>query len=150
VQSACNVPTIADRAWQCLVKYALEPAHEAQFHARSYGFRTGHSAHDAQKFLFCNLRSSCNGKDKRVLELNIEKCFDRINHKAIREGVIAPKFIKQGIWLCLKAGIINPQFPEQGTPQGGVCSPLLANIALNGIEDLGKSVRYADDMVCAT
>ena len=141
-----KVPTIADRAWQCLVKYALEPAHEAQFHARSYGFRTGRSAHDAQKFLFCNLRSSCNGKDKRVLELDIEKCFDRISHKAIIERVIAPQFIKQGLWLCLKAGV-NPQFPEQGTPQGGVCSPLLANIALNGIEDLGKSVRYADDMV---
>ncbi len=141
-----KVPTIADRAWQCLVKYALEPAHEAQFHARSYGFRTGRSAHDAQKFLFLNLRSSCNGKDKRVLELDLEKCFDRISHKAIIERVIAPQFIKQGLWLCLKAGT-NPQFPEQGTPQGGVCSPLLANIALNGIEDLGKSVRYADDMV---
>jgi len=81
-----------------------------------------------------------------VLELDIEKCFDRISHKAIIERVKAPQFIKQGLWLCLKAGV-NPQFPEQGTPQGGVCSPLLANIALNGIEDLGKSVRYADDMV---
>jgi RNA-directed DNA polymerase len=45
-----KVPTIADRAWQCLAKYALEPAHEANFHSRSYGFRTGRSAHDAQKF----------------------------------------------------------------------------------------------------
>ena len=55
-----KVPTIADRAWQCLAKYALEPAHEATFHARSYGFRTGRSAHDAQKLLFLNLKSSCN------------------------------------------------------------------------------------------
>ena len=76
-----------------------------------------------------------------MLELDIETCFDRISHKSIIDKVIAPQFIKQGLWLCLKAGI-NPQFPEQGTPQGGVCSPLLANIALNGIEDLGKSVRY--------
>ena len=53
-----KIPTIADRAWQCLAKYALEPAHEATFHARSYGFRTGRSAHDAQKILFNNLRSS--------------------------------------------------------------------------------------------
>ncbi len=53
-----KVPTISDRAWQCLAKYALEPAHEATFHARSYGFRTGRSAHDAQKILFLNLRIS--------------------------------------------------------------------------------------------
>ena len=69
-----KVPTIADRAWQCLVKYALEPAHEATFHARSYGFRTGRSAHDAQKFLFLNLSSKVNGIEKRVIELDIEKC----------------------------------------------------------------------------
>jgi retron-type reverse transcriptase len=52
-----KVPTIGDRAWQCLVKLALEPAHEATFHARSYGFRTGRSAHNAQKHLFDNLNS---------------------------------------------------------------------------------------------
>ncbi len=63
-----KVPTIADRAWQCLVKYALEPAHEAQFHERSYGFRPGRSTHDAQKILFLKLKSDINGKDKRVLE----------------------------------------------------------------------------------
>ena len=141
-----KVPTIADRAWQCLAKYALEPAHEATFHARSYGFRTGRSAHDAQKFLFNNLRSQSNGKDKRVIELDIEKCFDRISHTSIMNSLIAPKSLKQGIFLCLKAGT-NIGFLDQGTPQGGVVSPLLANIALNGIEDIHQSVRYADDMV---
>jgi RNA-directed DNA polymerase len=151
-----KVPTIADRAWQCLAKYALEPAHEATFHSRSYGFRTGRSAHDAQKFLFDNLRSSCNGIDKRVIELDIEKCFDRINHSAIMENLIAPAGLKLGIFRCLKAGT-NVGFPDQGTPQGGVVSPLLANIALNGIESIHQyklhgrlhepSVRYADDMV---
>ncbi len=141
-----KVPTIADRAWQCLAKYALEPAHEATFHARSYGFRTGRSAHDAQKHLFVNLRSTSNGKDKRVIELDIEKCFDRINHSTIMDKLIAPRGIKTGIFRCLKAGV-NPGFPEQGTPQGGVVSPLLANIALNGIEEIHPSVRYADDMV---
>ena len=141
-----KVPTIADRAWQCLVKYALEPAHEATFHARSYGFRPGRSAHDAQKFLFQNLRASSNGINKRVLELDIEKCFDRINHSSIMEQLIAPLGIRAGIFRCLKSGV-NPEFPEQGTPQGGVVSPLLANIALNGIEDIHNSVRYADDMV---
>lgn len=152
-----KVPTMADRAWQCLAKYALEPAHEATFHARSYGFRTGRSAHDAQKILFSNLNSKANGIDKRVIELDIEKCFDRINHPAIMDNLIAPAGLKLGIFRCLKAGT-NVGFPDQGTPQGGVVSPLLANIALNGIESLhrykstdGKmiepSIRYADDMV---
>ncbi|MEH2261677.1 group II intron reverse transcriptase/maturase [Nostoc sp.] len=164
-----KIPTIADRAWQCLAKYALEPAHEATFHARSYGFRTGRSAHDAQKYIYSNLSSRANGINKRVIELDIEKCFDRINHSAIMDELIAPKGLKLGIFRCLKAGT-NPEFPEQGTPQGGVVSPLLANIALNGIESIhryhlaykegGKvhdktaknkivepSVRYADDMV---
>ena len=152
-----KVPTIADRAWQCLAKYALEPAHEATFHERSYGFRPGRSAHDAQKILFLNLRSFANGIDKRVIELDIEKCFDRINHSAIMDNLIAPAGLKLGIFRCLKAGT-NVGFPDQGTPQGGVVSPLLANIALNGIESLHKSkdnqgrikepsVRYADDMV---
>ena len=141
-----KVPTIADRAWQCLAKYALEPAHEATFHARSYGFRTGRSAHDAQKILFNNLRSFCNGINKRVIELDIKKCFDRISHTSIMENLIAPSRLKLGIYRCLKAGT-NVCFPEQGTPQGGVVSPLLANVALNGIEEIHTSVRYADDMV---
>jgi RNA-directed DNA polymerase len=152
-----KVPTIADRAWQCLAKYALEPAHEATFHAHSYGFRTGRSAHDAQKILFLNLKSDANGIDKRVIELDIEKCFDRINHSTIMNNLIAPAGLKLGIFRCLKAGT-NIGFLDQGTPQGGVVSPLLANIALNGIESLhrykntqGKmkepSIRYADDMV---
>lgn len=162
-----KVPTIADRAWQAIAKYALEPAHEATFHAHSYGFRTGRSAHDAQKQIFQNLSSHANGIHKRILELDIEKCFDRINHSTILENLIAPKGLKLGIFRCLKAGI-NPEFPEQGTCQGGVVSPLLANIALNGIEDIHQyhakrghkitaktptkdivtaCVRYADDMV---
>jgi RNA-directed DNA polymerase len=141
-----KIPTIADRAWQCLVKFALEPAHEATFHERSYGFRPGRGAHDAQKFVFQNLQGNKNGINKRVLELDIEKCFDRISHESILTRVIAPGFIRTGLRRCLKAGV-NPEFPEQGTPQGGVVSPLLANIALNGIESIGQSVRYADDMV---
>jgi RNA-directed DNA polymerase len=164
-----KIPTIADRTWQCLAKSALEPAHEATFHARSFGFRPGRSAHDAQKILFLNLSSRSNGINKRVIELDIEKCFDRISHNTIMDNLIAPKGIKQGIFRCLKAGT-NPDFPEQGTPQGGVVSPLLANIALNGIESIHKyhvdykhgkkitnktaqkhivesSIRYADDMV---
>ncbi len=128
----------------------------ATFHARSYGFRTGRSAQDAQKYLYNNLRSQCDGINKRVIELDIEKCFDRINHSSIMDRLIAPLGIKTGIFRCLKSGV-NPGFPEQGTPQGGVVSPLLANIVLNGIESIHNykndghlvepSVRYADDMV---
>ncbi|MDF5713959.1 MAG: reverse transcriptase domain-containing protein [Rhizonema sp. NSF051] len=161
-----KVPTIAYFAWQCLAKYALEPAHEATSHANSYGFRAGRSAHDAQKRVFNLLNSSQKGKDKRVIELDIEKCFDRISHKTIMDELIAPLGLKVGIFRCLKAGV-NPEFPEQGTPQGGVVSPVLANIALNGIEEIFRyhkngfnisdktppqktvtpSIRYADDMV---
>ncbi|NET69323.1 MAG: RNA-dependent DNA polymerase [Moorea sp. SIO1G6] len=141
-----KIPTIADRAWQCLVKYTLEPAHEAIFHARSYGFRTGRGAHDAQMYIFTNLNKGKKGITKRVIELDIKKCFDRISHKSIMDRLIAPAHVKKGVFRCLKAGI-SPEFPEQGTPQGGVVSPLLANIALDGIEDIHPSVRYADDMV---
>ena len=151
-----KVPTIADRAYQCLIKYALEPAHEATFHTNSYGFRPGRSTHDAQKLLFNHLKSQVKGIKKRVLELDIEKCFDRISHNAILNRVIAPDLIINGLSKCLKSGV-NPKFPEQGTPQGGVVSPLLANIALNGIERIGeykiggkitsKCIRYADDMI---
>jgi len=104
-----------------------------------------------------NLNKARLGWTKRVLELDIEKCFDRISHEAILKRVICPEYLKRGINKCLKAGV-SPQFPEQGTPQGGVVSPLLANIALNGIEKIGefkgtdgkirsKCVRYADDMI---
>jgi retron-type reverse transcriptase len=114
-----KIPTIADRAWQWLVKYAIEPAHEVLFHSRRYGFRIGRSAHDAQKILFINLSSCANGINKRVIELDIEKCFDRISHTTIMDNLIASKGIKSGIFRCLKTGV-NPEFPEQGTPQGGV------------------------------
>jgi group II intron reverse transcriptase/maturase len=136
-------------------------SHEVTFHSKSYGFRTGRSAHDCQKVIFNNLKSSSNGINKEVRELDIEKCFDRINHKAILDELIAPQTLKSGIFKALKAGV-NPEFPEQGTPQGGVVSPLLANIALNGIEKITEegythrqiklcmhptAIRYADDMV---
>jgi RNA-directed DNA polymerase len=156
-----KVPTIADRAWQCLIKQALEPAHEATFHEGSYGFRTGRSAHDAQKQVFNRLNSNANGAEKRIIELDIKSCFDRVSHDAIIKELIAPREITTGIQKALKAGV-NPEFPEQGTPQGGVFSPLLANIALNGIERVtengysesminkGKNpkvIRYADDLI---
>ena len=142
-----KLPTLQIELGNAKLKYALEPAHEAEFHQRSYGFRPGRSTHDCQKILFLNLKSDRKGKEKRILELDIEKCFDQIDHKALIKRIIAPGKIKQRIWQSLKAGGANVEFPNKGTPQGGVFSPLLANIALNGIETIHTSLRYADDMV---
>lgn len=118
-----SVPTITDRIWQCLIKYVLEPAHEANFNAKSFGFRPGRGAHDAQKTIFDNLKGSKKkaNLEKRVIELDIKKCFDRISHESIMTQLIAPSEVKDAIFKSLKAGVF-PEFPEQGTPQGGVCA----------------------------
>ena len=94
---------------------------------KSNGSREGvvdftRATHDAQKLLQINLRSDKGGKEKRILELDIEKCFDRISHTSIMERLIAPQGIRAGIFRCLLAGV-NPEYPEQGTPQGGVVTP---------------------------
>ncbi len=149
-----KVPTIQDRAWQKLVHYALDAAHEATFHTNSYGFRPGRSAHDAQKAIFDNLRSYANGKNKFILEMDIAKCFDRIRHDLLMKAIMLPQAYKQGVYICLKAGQ-EVGFDEGiGTPQGGIISPTLANIALNELdhsrvfENKGlRLIRYADDMV---
>jgi RNA-directed DNA polymerase len=145
-----GIPTIADRAWETLVKLSLEPAAEADFHLRSYGFRTGRSAWDAAEDIFNQTRSQATKFSGKILELDIEKCFDKIDHKYLMQRICLPKQYKMGVWRALKAGVIvgyEKEDTTEGTPQGGVFSPLLANIALNGIEDIGKCIRYADDMV---
>jgi len=156
-----GIPTIADRAWQCLLKFAAEPAYEAIAGKRSYGFRPGRSTRDAQKLIFDNLKSVANGKDKLVLETDISKCFDEIDHTVILDRVVLPNEALKGLRRAVKAGV-KGEYPssERGTPQGGVISPLLANIALDGFENLGKDqwterssrpdirgIRYADDAV---
>lgn len=153
-----KVPTIQDRAWQKLIHYALDAAHEATFAATSYGFRPGRSAHDAQKDIFNQLRSS-NNEGKVILEMDIAKCFDRICHKKLMDAIMLPQAYKQGVFGCLKAGQevnFNGEKPGEGvgTPQGGIISPTLANIALNELDHDPtlikrgiKLIRYADDMV---
>jgi len=137
-----GIPTIADRAWQCLLKFAAEPAYEATAGERSYGFRLGRSTHDAQKLIFNNLNSQCNGKDKLILETDISKCFDEIDHEVILKGVILPQEAAKGLRKAVRVGV-KSEFPssEAGTPQGGVISPLLANIALDGFENLGSDQK---------
>jgi RNA-directed DNA polymerase len=116
-----GIPTISDRAYQCLLKYALEPVAEAIFNAHSYGFRPGRSCHDVQRKIHSQLNSSAKGIEKRILELDIEKCFDKIDHKFLMQSIQMPKAAKQGLFRAIKAGV-RGEFPasESGTPQGGV------------------------------
>jgi len=144
-----------DRAMQALVKLALEPEWEAVFEPNSYGFRPGRSTHDAIEAIFNFIRL----QPKYVLDADIEKCFDRISQDGLLAKLHAPQPVMRLIRAWLKAGIIEDSktlFPEAGTPQGGVLSPLLANIALHGFEtfvsrDRRKHrvvvIRYADDFV---
>ncbi len=135
-----GIPTMYDRALQALIKMALEPEWEARFEPNSWGFRPGRSAHDAIEAIFNAIRY----KAKYVLDADIAKCFDCINHKALLEKVNTFPTINRQLRAWLKAGVMDEgQFQEtsKGTPQGGVISPLLANIALHGIEERIK--RYA-------
>jgi group II intron reverse transcriptase/maturase len=145
-----GIPTIADRTWEALIKLALEPAAEAKFHPKSYGFRPGRSAWDAAQDIFNQTKSQATRFSGKILELDIEKCFDRIDHKYLMQTICLPKQYKMGVWKALKAGVMigfDRMETKDGTPQGGVFSPLLANLALDGIENIGKCIRYADDMV---
>lgn len=128
-----GIPVMEDRARQALVKLALEPEWEAKFEPNSYGFRPGRSAHDAVEAIFLNIKQ----KAKYVLDADIAKCFDRINHEALLNKLQTYPHMRRTIQAWLEAGIMDGDelFPsEAGTPQGGVISPLLANIALHGLE----------------
>lgn len=130
-----GIPTMHDRALQALVKLGLEPEWEARFEPNSYGFRPGRSCHDAIGAIFCSVKQ----KSKYVLDADISKCFDRINHDALLTKLNTYPTLRKQIRAWLKAGVMDGKelFPtNEGTPQGGVISPLLANIALHGIEEL--------------
>lgn len=175
-----GIPVIEDRAKQALAKLALEPEWEAVFEPNSYGFRPGRSSHDAIEAIFLNLHSDT---PKWVYGADIRKCFDTIDHKALLNKLQTFPLMKKQVSAWLKAGVMegyaNTPGPsevlttEAGTPQGGVISPLLANIALHGLENYLKDyvaslpmkphpganrgsvakrkalgiVRYADDFV---
>lgn len=153
-----GIPTIRDRAMQCLLKYALEPHYESYASRGTWGSRPGRCTHDVQKIVFNNLNRSSNGFSKSILELDIEDCFNKINHEKLLSLIVLPAPAKKVVRSALKAGVLDERIETtEGTPQGGVISPLLCNIALNGIEDLhneqwGKDsrqrgVRYVDDMI---
>jgi RNA-directed DNA polymerase len=155
-----GIPTVEDRARQALVKMAMEPYWESLFEDTSYGFRPGRSTHDAIQRTF----SVINKKPNYVLDADIQACFDKINHDYLLKKLQSPKSVKRQVKSWLKAGIMENGAiydVEAGTPQGGVISPLLANIALDGmIREITKKfprkrdgtpviriIRYADDFV---
>ena len=159
-----GIPVMHDRAKQALVKAALEPEWEARFEPNSHGFRTGRSCHDATESIFLGIRN----KPKYVLDADISKCFDRINHDKLFGKCQAFPKVRRQLKAWLKAGILDngkTLFPTEGSPQGGVISPLLANIALHGMETRIKEyaatlkgkkannikaisfIRYADDFL---
>ena len=130
-----GIPTMYDRALQGVVKSALEPEWEAKFEPNSYGFRPGRSCHDAIK----QIKNCIQSKAKYVLDADIAQCFDRINHEELLKRLGQQGIVRRQIAAWLKSGVIDQGVftaISEGTPQGGVISPLLANIALHGLEQL--------------
>lgn len=154
-----GIPTMEDRAKQMLMKFALEPEWEAKFETNSYGFRPGYGVIDVKWIIARQLQAI----PKYFLDADIEKCFDEIDHKHFVNKLNTIKMFEHQIRSWLKAGILDSmdkdssEINDSGTPQGGVLSPLLMNIALHGMEnyvtkELGKRdqikvIRYADDFV---
>jgi len=160
-----GIPIIKDRIFQNITKNALEPQWEAIFEASSYGFRPKRSTQDAIVNLFTKLSSR--STRQWIFEGDFKGCFDNLNHKYIM-GCLKGFPAKETIYKWLKAGYVDSNTfynTESGTPQGGLVSPLLANIALHGMEEeLGVKyrldrgnhtlvrnsvgvVRYADDFI---
>jgi RNA-directed DNA polymerase len=151
-----GIPTMIDRSQQALHLLALEPIAEILGDKNSYGFRPKRSIHDAiaQCFLILSRQTSA----QWILEGDIKSCFDKISHLWMEENTIMDKSVLRQ-WL--KAGYMEKNAfhqTEEGTPQGGIASPSLANIALDGLESVLSAmnkrgnkinfVRYADDWIC--
>ena len=154
-----GIPTMTDRAMQALYLLALAPIAETKGDPNSYGFRIERSTADAMGQLFVCLSKKVSAQ--WILEADIQGCFDHINHDWMLANVPTDKAILRK-WL--KAGVIHKgqlQATDAGTPQGGIISPTLANMALDGLETQLKQylgvtrarklkinvVRYADDFV---
>jgi RNA-directed DNA polymerase len=158
-----GIPVIVDRAHQARVVNALEPEWEARFEPKSYGFRPGRGCHDAIQAIYEVIKGKT-PKRRWVLDADLAGAFDRISHHHIM-AVIGSFPARGMIWSWLRAGVVENGWlhrTEEGTPQGGVVSPVLLNIALHGMEtaagvrylstgfvriDSPALVRYADDFV---
>jgi RNA-directed DNA polymerase len=154
-----GIPPMIERCKQALAKMVLEPEWEAKFEPNSYGFRPGRSCHDAREAIFNIIRC----KPKYVFDADIKGAFDNICQEKLLEKLHTYPHLRRAVKAWLKAGVMDDGHfspTEQGTPQGGVISPLLMNIALHEMEQAitegyAKShavekpllVRYADDFV---
>ncbi len=130
-----GMPAVVDRCIQAMVKNALEPAWEAKFEGSRYGFRPGRSGHDAMAKIDGLARP--NTRKKWVLDADIQGAFDHISHDYLLKA-IGPFPGRERINQWLKAGYVEQEVfhaTERGTPQGGVVSPLLAHMALHGMEE---------------
>jgi RNA-directed DNA polymerase len=141
-QRPLGIPVIADRVLQAIAVSALEPEWEAQFEPKSYGFRPGRGCHDAIEAIF-NTVSGKNPQRRWILDADLAAAFDRIDHDHILNQIgtfpargLVVKWLKSGV---IEKGWFTPA--EEGTPQGGVISPVLLNIALHGMEE-AAGVRY--------
>jgi RNA-directed DNA polymerase len=141
-QRPLGIPVIMDRCHQARVRNALEPEWEARFEPRSYGFRPGRSCADAIGSLYATL----NGPRARrgwILDADLSAAFDKIDHDRLLDALSC--FPAKGmIQRWLKAGVVEKEAftpTEEGSPQGGVISPLLMNVALHGLEE-AAGVRY--------
>ena len=150
-----GIPVMHDRAEQSLEKMGLDPVSECSADNHSYGFRRKRSVHDAIGACYNALRRK--GSAQWILEGDIKGCFDFISHNWLIENIPTRKS-KLTQWLkagYLERSVFNPT--KEGTPQGGIISPTLANMVLDGIESLLVSkfkrqdkihfVRYADDFI---
>lgn len=142
-----GIPVIRDRALQATVLNALEPEWEARFERKSYGFRPGRGCHDAIEAIFTTVVGR-NPHRRWILDADLVAAFDRIDHDRLLESLGAfPARDRIAAWL--KAGVVErEQFTPtgEGTPQGGVISPLLLNVALHGLET-AAGVRYHPEHV---
>jgi len=135
-----GIPTLADRVVQASLKLVLEPIFEADFKPCSYGFRPNRRAHDA----IAEIHSLASGASNYhwVLEADIKACFDEISHTALMDRLrvrIKDKRVCALVRAFLKSGVLTELGDREdtftGTPQGGILSPLLANIALSALDD---------------
>jgi RNA-directed DNA polymerase len=162
-----GISVIVDRVLQARVVNALEPEWEARFEPRSYGFRPGRGCHDAIGAIF-QVAKGANPARQWVLDADLTAAFDRIDHRRLLD-TIGEFPVRERIAGWLKAGVVESGLfaaTEAGTPQGGVISPLLLNVALHGMEHAAGArygrvgpraaaarrnspvlIRYADDLV---
>jgi RNA-directed DNA polymerase len=152
-----GIPSVRDRVVQAAAKVVLEPIFEADFRASSYGFRPKRSAHQAVE----QVRQGVNRGAGWVVDADIAACFDRIDQAKLLELVgkrISDRRLLKLLRQWLAAGVLDggELVPtDRGVPQGGVLSPLLANVALHELDrlwedhcgQLGQLIRYADDFV---